>query len=349
MSPRERRREQAFTDEDLDNTTIHSDDNSDQRRAEKEQEAWDAIREAHYEAIEQLPLTLHRQLSLMRQLDEQVLSCTESLPPALRRYITQRRVMAGISENDEHAKLQPSSTTPEGDDLAPSPSHSKSLAIGAEKSTPSSPSEGFKVHALSPGPQTASDLARGLLSQVAFMAEELLRASQEKVNLAQANHDSVERHIRLLDQAIKEQEASLSMDHPRSSSGLVIHLPDLAVPKWRTSQAALNDGLDLAAKDNNTSSFGVTHDYAETLQLNTTKRKKGPSNQGKKSTSLTITLPATQLNEELYCYCNRVSFGDMIACDNETCEREWFHLGCVGLTEVPEGEWYCEDCRVDEL
>jgi hypothetical protein len=21
-----------------------------------------------------------------------------------------------------------------------------------------------------------------------------------------------------------------------------------------------------------------------------------------------------------------------------------FHLGCVGLTEPPEGEWYCENC-----
>jgi len=25
-----------------------------------------------------------------------------------------------------------------------------------------------------------------------------------------------------------------------------------------------------------------------------------------------------------------------------------FHLGCVGLTEPPDGEWYCEDCREDE-
>ena len=30
---------------------------------------------------------------------------------------------------------------------------------------------------------------------------------------------------------------------------------------------------------------------------------------GKDSAALTITLPATQLSEELYCYCNRISFG----------------------------------------
>jgi hypothetical protein len=30
------------------------------------------------------------------------------------------------------------------------------------------------------------------------------------------------------------------------------------------------------------------------------------------------------------------------------CEREWFHFGCVGLTEGPGDNttWYCPDCRV---
>lgn len=30
------------------------------------------------------------------------------------------------------------------------------------------------------------------------------------------------------------------------------------------------------------------------------------------------------------------------------CDREWFHLDCVGLTEVPSrtAKWYCPQCRV---
>src|SRR5262245_22238919 len=28
----------------------------------------------------------------------------------------------------------------------------------------------------------------------------------------------------------------------------------------------------------------------------------------------------------VYCFCQQVSFGEMVACDNEACEREWFHL-----------------------
>lgn len=52
-------------------------------------------------------------------------------------------------------------------------------------------------------------------------------------------------------------------------------------------------------------------------------------------------------DEPKYCYCNRGSYGEMIACDNELCAREWFHLGCTDLREPPDEavKWYCEDCK----
>lgn len=40
-------------------------------------------------------------------------------------------------------------------------------------------------------------------------------------------------------------------------------------------------------------------------------------------------------NEPRYCYCNRVSFGEMVGCDGGDCKREWFHLECVGLRNAP--------------
>ncbi|KAI9291459.1 hypothetical protein K502DRAFT_368431 [Neoconidiobolus thromboides FSU 785] len=49
-------------------------------------------------------------------------------------------------------------------------------------------------------------------------------------------------------------------------------------------------------------------------------------------------------NEPTYCYCNQVSYGDMVGCDDETCVREWFHYQCVGLKTLPKGKWYCNDC-----
>ena len=50
-------------------------------------------------------------------------------------------------------------------------------------------------------------------------------------------------------------------------------------------------------------------------------------------------------HEPKYCVCERVSYGEMIACDNPTCLREWFHFDCVGLEAKPKGKWYCEECR----
>ncbi|THC98718.1 hypothetical protein EYZ11_001781 [Aspergillus tanneri] len=47
---------------------------------------------------------------------------------------------------------------------------------------------------------------------------------------------------------------------------------------------------------------------------------------------------------KVYCTCRSVSHGDMVACDNEDCEFEWFHWKCVGLTREPVGKWYCPQC-----
>lgn len=49
-------------------------------------------------------------------------------------------------------------------------------------------------------------------------------------------------------------------------------------------------------------------------------------------------------DDRTYCYCDRVSFGNMIGCDGDECAREWFHLACVGMDTPPKGEWYCDDC-----
>ena len=40
-------------------------------------------------------------------------------------------------------------------------------------------------------------------------------------------------------------------------------------------------------------------------------------------------------NEPRYCYCDGVSYGEMVGCDADNCAREWFHLQCVGLTRAP--------------
>ena len=47
------------------------------------------------------------------------------------------------------------------------------------------------------------------------------------------------------------------------------------------------------------------------------------------------------VKEPIYCFCNYVSYGNMIKCDNLLCKRVWFHFHCVGLKNQPKGKWFC--------
>ncbi len=49
-------------------------------------------------------------------------------------------------------------------------------------------------------------------------------------------------------------------------------------------------------------------------------------------------------NEPIYCYCGQIGHGEMVACENPYCEREWFHLNCITEKNLPE-KWYCSDCQ----
>ena len=53
-------------------------------------------------------------------------------------------------------------------------------------------------------------------------------------------------------------------------------------------------------------------------------------------------------DEPTYCTCQQVSFGEMIACDNDACPIEWFHQSCVGFKsyeKLSTSLWYCPLCR----
>lgn len=74
-------------------------------------------------------------------------------------------------------------------------------------------------------------------------------------------------------------------------------------------------------------------------------------------------------DEPRYCYCNGISFGEMVGCDGKECQKEWFHLECVGLEKAPGRngklviqhhralsherltkiplpvKWYCDECK----
>ncbi|OCF57092.1 hypothetical protein L486_05951 [Kwoniella mangroviensis CBS 10435] len=53
----------------------------------------------------------------------------------------------------------------------------------------------------------------------------------------------------------------------------------------------------------------------------------------------------TETDDTLYCICQQKSYGEMIGCDNDSCQYEWFHVKCVNMSagHLPE-TWYCPDC-----
>ena len=68
------------------------------------------------------------------------------------------------------------------------------------------------------------------------------------------------------------------------------------------------------------------------------------SKKRKHGSSSAPTEPQVDPNEPVYCFCKRIAFGDMIACDNEDCDIEWFHYPCVNLTRKPRNSWICPTC-----
>ena len=55
------------------------------------------------------------------------------------------------------------------------------------------------------------------------------------------------------------------------------------------------------------------------------------------SAPLAVEEPPADPNEPKYCRCQNVSYGEMVACDNNDCPIEWFHFACVGLTAMVSG------------
>ncbi|KAF8497099.1 hypothetical protein F5888DRAFT_324981 [Russula emetica] len=260
----------------------------------------------------------------------------------------------------------------------PPESEVKPTCDATEDSKPPSPLKSPEIH-------TPPGTTRELLRHLGWLMEEVVRGSQEKVGLAQAVYDSVDRHIRLLEQSIREQEMSISFGLRQGTHPSL--LPDLAAPsRWARATRVTHSPIPGLSEDEEDIPAGpaISAGSEVTIGMATTTGSEGPrassssSKKTKKSKKrktdkavseaeatpvtamsstriLRLKVPplnsvqgdaASDPNEPKYCYCNRVSFGNMVACDYPQCKREWFHLDCVGLTELPQSRtWYCRDCE----
>ncbi|RYR66374.1 hypothetical protein Ahy_A03g012364 isoform B [Arachis hypogaea] len=145
-----------------------------------------------------------------------------------------------------------------------------------------------------------------------------IRIADEKVALAVQAYDLVDTHIQQLDQYLKKFDEELRRERENAPiSGVPASAPD-----GNTKSGRGNEGGRGGRKKRQTSVAVATE--AQPTPVN--------------PTGMELDLPVDP-NEPTYCFCNQVSYGEMVACDNPDCKIEWFHFGCVGLKEQPKGKW----------
>lgn len=387
---RKRRRSQAVPAEEecdeertSDADTAGEEHGPEERR--KELEIWDAFKEEHHEILEQLPLSLHRQYTLIRELDDQSNAYHADLLGNVRKYIalriqltSRRGMIVDVKQNKLTLPVasDPVAMQADSSQAAGSSPRDELVNIDSPAEVQNDTHNGRPTASIAPNLQSpvielpsSGQTTRVLLQQIAQVSEEALRASEEKVNIAQTAYETVDRHIRLLDQAIKEQEASISLGIRPGTHLAPILLPDLVVPRWvRPTRTEHSPTPSLSPE---LSTIPLPQESTEELSTDPArpgrgrKARKKPEPESETPPPLpeeVLKIPATRTtrsvklkipaqaqadpNEPRYCYCNRVSYETMIACDSDTCKLEWFHLPCTGLSAVPSPtkKWYCQNC-----
>ncbi|PSS22386.1 hypothetical protein M430DRAFT_49514 [Amorphotheca resinae ATCC 22711] len=144
--------------------------------------------------------------------------------------------------------------------------------------------------------------------------------------------------------------ATATIDRPRrASTARNTPAPEPRQPSKRTKRPA--PGIVTAGHEGS-AAVSVGKRSAATRKKASTKKDKKDGREGSAAQEVLDEVDdegnVIDPDEPRYCLCNRVSFGTMIACENGDCEKEWFHLECVNLTDVPPRttKWYCPECRI---
>ncbi|KDQ12337.1 hypothetical protein BOTBODRAFT_189327 [Botryobasidium botryosum FD-172 SS1] len=348
------------------------DDEAANEKAQREQEDWEAFREEYYEMVEQLPLSLHRSFALMRELDDEAQANLSDLLPTIKAYISLRQSLAPRPppppEPPHDSAMpfdsMPSSHGPNGpwfdsrqlyagpamvsnSNIPPSLVHSPT--VSTHLTTLSRNSRELSV-STEPKDQPSS---RAFLSRIAHLSAESVKASEEKLALAQAAYNSVDRHVRSLDLIIKEHEASL-IPGPPGTRPLFTPLPGMETSRPMSPKVEETAEGFLAGVISAVAASGGGPDRKKSKREREKERRRERRSKDDEETQQQPmpTVPTVvradmpvDPHEPRYCFCNQVSYGEMIGCDYEDCDREWFHCGCVGLTAAPRGKWFCRVCE----
>ncbi|KAI4325550.1 hypothetical protein MLD38_030935 [Melastoma candidum] len=183
--------------------------------------------------------------------------------------------------------------------------------------------------------ESASDK---LLKEIEANQDNALSLCTEKVLLAQQAYQLVDSHIKRLDEDLSNFAEDLKHEGkiPPEEPAILPSLPLI----HKSEKRKITFGTPTSSKRPDYWDRERERDF-ELMPPPGSHRKDFPS-------SADVDQPIDP-DEPTYCVCHQVSFGDMIACDNENCQGgEWFHYTCVGLTPETrfKGKWYCPTCRL---
>ncbi|PJF19536.1 Inhibitor of growth protein, partial [Paramicrosporidium saccamoebae] len=166
----------------------------------------------------------------------------------------------------------------------------------------------------------------------------VIAAADEKVSLAQHLHQTVKHHVKHLEDEICcfEEEVRLARTY-----GELDEEPEPVEEKKRPKRRSREEPPRLAESPADFDKVPAAKRTRPAPVVEGGEAAVGAKSPGPRK-------EAFSAQEPTYCYCNQVSFGEMIGCDNPDCDIEWFHYSCVGLSAPPPGKWFCPDCTARE-
>jgi hypothetical protein len=352
-----------------------AEDDGKEDEAEEEAKLYQRWAEEYYEVVEQLPLELHRTFALMKELENKmqerisfVAEYTKLYRDARFKYMSLKEQEQEHEEEQEEEQIQDQSNI-QPDEIQQYHNANESIVHPDYGSSSDRDAEGEdeeifheaqapqQVETSSPAfldveappvtlPSVPTPKAarQSMLAGIAKASSEAIRAAEEKVGLAVTAYDWVDRHIRRLDADLQRSESSLL----------------LGLRAGTEASRGVRDALGISDGDNAYNRNGTTAAWGEddsmlssqstplpTGLMRKANARNGATIEDSNEEQLSAALMADMAidpNEPKYCYCDEVSSGDMVACDNEDCPREWFHYHCLGLTSPPKGRWFCLFC-----
>jgi len=177
-----------------------------------------------------------------------------------------------------------------------------------------------------------------IIGNVRKEMKETQSLADEKVEISEKTLKLIALHIKRLNETLsKIQNNNPTASHSETKNNIV-------VPKTEETKSS-----EHAQKTSRNHQHTHSHTNINLKnRKNTSLLKSSLSRKRRKleSTDTANTSTVTETNhkdvnpngEPLYCICRQISYGNMIACDNQkNCPHEWFHYECVGLVEPPKG------------